>query len=81
MLPSRVVYPNPSGSLAAVAYREQVAYGYAGITSASFTGTLDTRYPTGLDTYNRTASGLDTYNRTAAGNDEYNQSISGRGPN
>jgi hypothetical protein len=48
---------------------------------SSFTGTIDTRYPAGADTYNRTATGNDSYNRTTTAGDELTQSISGRGPN
>jgi hypothetical protein len=31
--PSRVVFPNPDGSIAAVADRQQVAYSYSGIAA------------------------------------------------
>ena len=81
MLPSRAVYPNPSGSLATVAFREQMAYSYAGIAPASVTLTADGRTGTAYDMGSRTATAVDLGSRTATLIDLGSRSVTGRAPN
>lgn len=71
VLPSRVVYPNPSGSLATAALRVQIAYSYAGIVPAAFTLIPD----------GRTADGAALGTRTATGSNLGTRTANGRGPN
>lgn len=81
MLPGRVVYPNPSGSLSAVALREQIAYSYAGITPATSTLTPDGRSAAGVDMGSRSTTGVAMGTRTASGANLGSRSVAGRGPN
>jgi hypothetical protein len=81
MLPSRVVYPNPSGSLATVAFREQMAYSYAGIAPDSVTLTADGRYGVLVDMGSRTANAVDLGSSTAILIDLGSRSVIGRAPN
>ena len=71
VLPSRAVYPNPSGSLSTAAQRLQMAYSYSGITPAASTLTPD----------GRSVAGVDMGSRSVAGASMGTRSISGRGPN